>query len=152
MFGEFRTGKTQLCHTLAVTCQVFITTVLFQIVPSVMKTILKPVIYLSLAIKILVILSLSFIIICLDQSSHLLTLESECIFSCQTPFTQAVFLITSLPSTYYTDSPHYGGYLYECPICLAEITATFEVTIVSVSLYEMSYIMLEWSRLIKDML
>lgn len=21
MFGEFRTGKTQLCHTLAVTCQ-----------------------------------------------------------------------------------------------------------------------------------
>lgn len=22
MFGEFRTGKTQLCHTLAVTCQV----------------------------------------------------------------------------------------------------------------------------------
>ncbi|XP_016382297.1 DNA repair protein RAD51 homolog 1 [Sinocyclocheilus rhinocerous] len=23
MFGEFRTGKTQLCHTLAVTCQVF---------------------------------------------------------------------------------------------------------------------------------
>jgi len=24
MFGEFRTGKTQLCHTLAVTCQVFL--------------------------------------------------------------------------------------------------------------------------------
>lgn len=24
MFGEFRTGKTQLCHTLAVTCQVVI--------------------------------------------------------------------------------------------------------------------------------
>lgn len=24
IFGEFRTGKTQLCHTLAVTCQVFI--------------------------------------------------------------------------------------------------------------------------------
>ena len=24
VFGEFRTGKTQLCHTLAVTCQVFI--------------------------------------------------------------------------------------------------------------------------------
>jgi DNA repair protein RAD51 len=22
IFGEFRTGKTQLCHTLAVTCQV----------------------------------------------------------------------------------------------------------------------------------
>lgn len=22
LFGEFRTGKTQLCHTLAVTCQV----------------------------------------------------------------------------------------------------------------------------------
>ena len=22
MFGEFRTGKTQLCHTMAVTCQV----------------------------------------------------------------------------------------------------------------------------------
>lgn len=22
MFGEFRTGKTQICHTLAVTCQV----------------------------------------------------------------------------------------------------------------------------------
>lgn len=22
VFGEFRTGKTQLCHTLAVTCQV----------------------------------------------------------------------------------------------------------------------------------
>ena len=27
MFGEFRTGKTQLCHTLAVTCQVCIYTV-----------------------------------------------------------------------------------------------------------------------------
>jgi DNA repair protein RAD51 len=25
MFGEFRTGKTQLCHTLCVTCQVSIT-------------------------------------------------------------------------------------------------------------------------------
>lgn len=24
IFGEFRTGKTQLCHTLAVTCQVII--------------------------------------------------------------------------------------------------------------------------------
>lgn len=24
LFGEFRTGKTQLCHTLAVTCQVYI--------------------------------------------------------------------------------------------------------------------------------
>lgn len=24
MFGEFRTGKTQLCHTLAVTCQVLV--------------------------------------------------------------------------------------------------------------------------------
>jgi DNA repair protein RAD51 len=24
LFGEFRTGKTQLCHTLAVTCQVSI--------------------------------------------------------------------------------------------------------------------------------
>lgn len=24
IFGEFRTGKTQLCHTLAVTCQVTI--------------------------------------------------------------------------------------------------------------------------------
>jgi DNA repair protein RAD51 len=23
LFGEFRTGKTQLCHQLAVTCQVF---------------------------------------------------------------------------------------------------------------------------------
>lgn len=23
IFGEFRTGKTQICHTLAVTCQVF---------------------------------------------------------------------------------------------------------------------------------
>ncbi|VDP84505.1 unnamed protein product [Schistosoma mattheei] len=22
LFGEFRTGKTQICHTLAVTCQV----------------------------------------------------------------------------------------------------------------------------------
>lgn len=28
MFGEFRTGKTQLCHTLAVTCQVVIALVL----------------------------------------------------------------------------------------------------------------------------
>lgn len=25
IFGEFRTGKTQLCHTLAVTCQVSLT-------------------------------------------------------------------------------------------------------------------------------
>ena len=25
IFGEFRTGKTQLCHTLAVTCQVCLT-------------------------------------------------------------------------------------------------------------------------------
>lgn len=25
IFGEFRTGKTQICHTLAVTCQVNIT-------------------------------------------------------------------------------------------------------------------------------
>ena len=24
IFGEFRTGKTQLCHTLAVTCQVIV--------------------------------------------------------------------------------------------------------------------------------
>lgn len=24
IFGEFRTGKTQLCHTLAVTCQVWV--------------------------------------------------------------------------------------------------------------------------------
>ena len=28
MFGEFRTGKTQLCHTLAVTCQVRISVIL----------------------------------------------------------------------------------------------------------------------------
>lgn len=28
MFGEFRTGKTQLCHTLAVTCQVLLNMVL----------------------------------------------------------------------------------------------------------------------------
>jgi DNA repair protein RAD51 len=26
IFGEFRTGKTQLCHTLAITCQVSFTT------------------------------------------------------------------------------------------------------------------------------
>ena len=26
IFGEFRTGKTQLCHTLAVTCQVYMCT------------------------------------------------------------------------------------------------------------------------------
>ena len=28
IFGEFRTGKTQLCHTLAVTCQVLRTIML----------------------------------------------------------------------------------------------------------------------------
>lgn len=33
IFGEFRTGKTQLCHTLAVTCQVSST-------PSLMDTLL----------------------------------------------------------------------------------------------------------------
>lgn len=30
IFGEFRTGKTQLCHTLAVTCQVSVSTLLFS--------------------------------------------------------------------------------------------------------------------------
>lgn len=30
MFGEFRTGKTQLCHTLAVTCQVLAMMTLFS--------------------------------------------------------------------------------------------------------------------------
>ncbi len=27
LFGEFRTGKTQICHTMAVTCQVYTATV-----------------------------------------------------------------------------------------------------------------------------
>ena len=30
MFGEFRTGKTQLCHTMAVTCQVMPGATLFH--------------------------------------------------------------------------------------------------------------------------
>ena len=30
IFGEFRTGKTQLCHTLAVTCQVSSTPLLID--------------------------------------------------------------------------------------------------------------------------
>lgn len=29
LFGEFRTGKTQICHTLAVTCQVSILSYLY---------------------------------------------------------------------------------------------------------------------------
>ena len=32
MFGEFRTGKTQLCHQLAVTCQVFLNLYLLFII------------------------------------------------------------------------------------------------------------------------
>lgn len=35
LFGEFRTGKTQLCHTLAVTCQVGISCVICCLLPHV---------------------------------------------------------------------------------------------------------------------
>lgn len=34
IFGEFRTGKTQLCHTLAITCQVCVLKVLRLILRS----------------------------------------------------------------------------------------------------------------------
>jgi hypothetical protein len=43
IFGEFRTGKTQLCHTLAITCQVSI---------MILKLLIPSCLYLMVAAKV----------------------------------------------------------------------------------------------------